>query len=51
MASTVLKVLGFTLGVFFIFVGTIKLTPSVNAEIYKEMVSRLVNRPSEDIGY
>jgi len=37
MASLVLKVLGLTLGVFFIFVGTIKLTPSVNSEIYKEM--------------
>ncbi|XP_059149511.1 novel acetylcholine receptor chaperone-like [Physella acuta] len=37
MASVVLKVLGLTLGLFFIFVGTIKLTPSVNGEIYKEM--------------
>ena len=38
MASVVLKVLGITLGLFFIFVGTIKLTPSVNSDIYKEMV-------------
>ncbi|BFZ24822.1 hypothetical protein BsWGS_27860 [Bradybaena similaris] len=37
MASVVLKALGLTLGLFFIFVGTIKLTPSVNADIYKEM--------------
>ncbi|GFN80704.1 transmembrane protein 35a [Plakobranchus ocellatus] len=37
MASVVLKVLGITLGLFFIFVGTIKLTPSVNGDIYKEM--------------
>ncbi|KAK3717905.1 hypothetical protein RRG08_053105 [Elysia crispata] len=37
MASVVLKVLGITLGLFFIFVGTIKLTPSVNSDIYKEM--------------
>ncbi|KAI8740861.1 Transmembrane protein 35A [Biomphalaria glabrata] len=37
MPSVVLKVLGLTLGLFFIFVGTIKLTPSVNADIYKEM--------------
>ena len=45
MASLVLKVLGLTLGVFFIFVGTIKLTPSVNSEIYKEMVrSRYLNK-------
>jgi hypothetical protein len=37
MASVVLKVLSLTLGLFFIFVGTLKLTPSVNGEIYKEM--------------
>ncbi|GFR87596.1 transmembrane protein [Elysia marginata] len=37
MGSVVLKVLGITLGLFFIFVGTIKLTPSVNGDIYKEM--------------
>uniref|UniRef100_A0A0B6YPK0 Novel acetylcholine receptor chaperone n=1 Tax=Arion vulgaris TaxID=1028688 RepID=A0A0B6YPK0_9EUPU len=37
MASVVLKVLGLTLGLFFIFVGTIKLTPSVSGDIYKEM--------------
>ncbi|ESO94853.1 hypothetical protein LOTGIDRAFT_117941 [Lottia gigantea] len=37
MTSIVLKVLSITLGLFFIFVGTIKLTPSVNAEIYKDM--------------
>jgi hypothetical protein len=39
MASIVLRILALTLGLFFVFVGTIKLTPSVNTEIYKEMVS------------
>ncbi|XP_046566175.1 novel acetylcholine receptor chaperone-like [Haliotis rubra] len=37
MASIVLRVMSLTLGLFFVFVGTIKLTPSVNGEIYKEM--------------
>ena len=39
MASVVLRVLALTLGLFFVFVGIIKLTPSINTEIYKEMVS------------
>jgi hypothetical protein len=38
MAAFVLRVLSLTLGLFFIFVGTLKLTPSVNDELYKEMV-------------
>lgn len=37
MAAFVLRVLSLTLGLFFIFVGTLKLTPSVNDELYKEM--------------
>lgn len=41
MASLVLRVLALTLGLFFVFVGTIKLTPSVNTEIYKEMVKTI----------
>lgn len=38
MASYVLRVISLTLGVFFIFIGTLKLTPSVNKELHKEMV-------------
>lgn len=37
MASYVLRVISLTLGVFFIFIGTLKLTPSVNKELHKEM--------------
>ena len=38
MSSFVLRVLALTLGLFFVFSGTLKVTSSVNAEIYKEMV-------------
>ncbi|KAL4233842.1 DoxX-like [Mactra antiquata] len=37
MASFVVKVLSITLGLFFIFVGLLKLSPVVNKELYKEM--------------
>ncbi|XP_064610688.1 novel acetylcholine receptor chaperone-like [Liolophura sinensis] len=37
MGSVALTVLSMTIGFFFIFVGTLKLTPSVNTEVYKEM--------------
>ncbi|XP_061193452.1 novel acetylcholine receptor chaperone-like [Saccostrea echinata] len=37
MASYVLKIISMTLGIFFIFIGTLKLTPSVNKELHKEM--------------
>ena len=38
MASFIIKVLSVTLGLFFIFVGLLKLSPVVNKELYKEMV-------------
>ncbi|KAJ8314531.1 hypothetical protein KUTeg_006681 [Tegillarca granosa] len=37
MASFVLKILSLVLGIFFVFIGTLKLTPSVNQDLYKEM--------------
>lgn len=37
MGSIVLKTLSILLGVFFIFVGLIKLTPLLNSEMHKEM--------------
>lgn len=39
MASVVLKSLSILLGIFFIFVGTTKLTPRVSKELYKDLVS------------
>ena len=41
MANTVLTVLSMTIGFFFILIGTLKLTPSVNDEVYREMVSKI----------
>ncbi|KAF2364117.1 hypothetical protein FHG87_005130 [Trinorchestia longiramus] len=38
MASVVLKSLSILLGIFFIFVGTTKLTPRVSKELYKELL-------------
>ncbi|XP_064627744.1 novel acetylcholine receptor chaperone-like [Lineus longissimus] len=35
--KTVLTILGLTLGFFFIFMGTIKLTPIFNEDIYRQM--------------
>lgn len=40
MASVVLKSLSILLGIFFIFVGTTKLTPRVSKELYKELVRK-----------
>ncbi|OWF40182.1 transmembrane protein 35A-like [Mizuhopecten yessoensis] len=37
MASFVLRVLSLTLGIFFIFIGTLKLSPSINDELYRQM--------------
>ncbi|XP_052811442.1 novel acetylcholine receptor chaperone-like [Mya arenaria] len=37
MASFVLKVLAITLGVFFILIGLLKLSPAISSELYKEM--------------
>ena len=42
MASVVLKSLSILLGIFFIFVGTTKLTPRVSKELYKDLVSNVV---------
>ncbi|XP_076467283.1 putative acetylcholine receptor chaperone [Babylonia areolata] len=44
MASIVLRILALTLGLFFVFVGTIKLTPSVNSDIYKEMRKTFIRK-------
>ena len=38
MANVVVIVLSVTIGLFFILIGTIKLTPAINEEVYKEMV-------------
>lgn len=38
MTAMVLKALSVTLGIFFVFVGSLKLTPSLSDELYKEMV-------------
>ncbi|CAH1799331.1 unnamed protein product [Owenia fusiformis] len=37
MASVALTALSMTIGFFFIFMGSIKLTPALNADVYKEM--------------
>lgn len=39
MASIVLKSLSVLLGIFFIFVGTTKLTPKISKELHKDLVS------------
>lgn len=39
MTSVVLKSLSILLGIFFIFVGTTKITPRVSRELYKDLVS------------
>lgn len=39
MANVVVAVLSITIGLFFVLIGTIKLTPAINDEVYKEMVS------------
>jgi hypothetical protein len=42
MSNIVVPVLSVTIGLFFVFVGTIKLTPFISEEFYKEMVSWFV---------
>ncbi len=37
MANTVLMVLSMTIGFFFILVGSMKLTPAIHEEMYREM--------------
>lgn len=44
MGAFVLKVLSITLGLFFVFVGSLKLTPSVNDELYKEMRKNFIKQ-------
>jgi len=39
MSNIVVPVLSVTIGLFFVLVGTIKLTPFISEEFYKEMVS------------
>ena len=39
MANVVLTVLSMTIGFFFILMGTLKLTPAVNEDVYREMVN------------
>ena len=38
MANVVVVTLSISIGLFFILVGTIKLSPIVNVDVYKEMV-------------
>lgn len=37
--TIVLKSLSILLGLFFIFVGTLKLTPHISKDLYKDLVS------------
>ncbi len=39
MTMIVLKSLSFLLGVFFIFVGVLKISPFINKDLHKDMVS------------
>jgi len=41
MSNIVVPVLSVTIGLFFVLVGTIKLTPFISEEFYKEMVGLL----------
>jgi len=41
MSNIVVPVLSVTIGLFFVLVGTIKLTPFISEEFYKEMVGQL----------
>lgn len=47
--TIVLKSLSVLLGLFFIFVGTLKLTPHISKDLYKDLVSerRKINRAGE----
>lgn len=40
MANVVVGVLSVTIGLFFVLIGTIKLTPAISDEVYKEMVTK-----------
>ena len=37
-SNTVITVLSMTIGFFFVLIGTVKLTPAINEEVYREMV-------------
>lgn len=51
MSNIVVPVLSVTIGLFFVFVGTIKLTPFVSEEFYKEMVNRTMQSFSHSPEY
>ncbi len=51
MANVVLVVLSMTIGFFFILMGTLKLTPSVNEDVYREMVRELNTKFQAKHGY
>ncbi|XP_029648166.2 transmembrane protein 35A [Octopus sinensis] len=44
MGSVVLTVLSVTIGIFFIFIGTLKLNSSISTEIYREMRKTFIRR-------
>lgn len=43
MANTVLTVLSMTIGFFFILIGSLKIAPSLNEEVYREMVGVIIS--------
>jgi len=47
MSNIVVPVLSVTIGLFFVLVGTIKLTPFLSDEFYKEMVGILIGCAGE----
>jgi hypothetical protein len=44
MASIVLKSLSILLGIFFIFVGIMKITPKLSKDLHKDLVRKLSQR-------
>jgi len=44
MGSIVLKSLSVLLGVFFVFIGTMKLTSSISKDLHKDLVRKLGNK-------
>lgn len=42
--TIVLKSLSILLGLFFVFVGTLKLTPHISKDLYKDLVSIYINQ-------
>lgn len=50
MSNIVVPVLSVTIGLFFVFIGTIKLTPFISEEFYKEMVGLRQTDESIDEG-